>query len=140
VGAWYGVNVAGRIDPHLMRLTKGRLSLTFGQPVLLLYTVGAKTGRPRTNPVFFIRDGDDYVIAATKGGAAEHPSWYHNLRAAGEVDVEVLGERERRTVRESEGDERRRLWSRLLTLYEGYETYDERTERTIPVIVLSPVA
>jgi deazaflavin-dependent oxidoreductase (nitroreductase family) len=139
VGAWYGVKVAGRIDPYLMRLTKGRLSLTFGQPVLLLHTVGAKTGRARITPVFYIRDGDDYVIAATKGGAPEHPAWYHNVRGAQEIEVELFGKRERRTVRESEGPERDRLWSRLLTLYEGYETYDQRTERTIPVIVLSPV-
>jgi deazaflavin-dependent oxidoreductase (nitroreductase family) len=138
VGAWYGVRVAGRIDPHLVRLTKGRVSLVLGQPVLLLHTIGARTGQPRTTAVFYVRDGDDYVVAATKGGAPQHPAWYHNISAAGDLEVELFGRRERRIVHEAAGAERDRLWGRLRGLYAGYDTYDARTERTIPVLVLSP--
>jgi deazaflavin-dependent oxidoreductase (nitroreductase family) len=137
-GTWYGVEIAGRLDPHLMRWTKGRFSLAIGQPVILLHTIGAKTGAPRTNAVFYVRDADDYVIAASNGGAPKHPAWYHNLRAMNEIQVELFGQRDRRVVREAEGPERERLWKKLGTLYEGYDVYDKRAGRKIPVIVLSP--
>ena len=107
-----------------------------GRPMLILTTTGAKTGAVRLTPLVYSRDGDDLVIVASMGGAPRHPGWYHNLVANPLVTVEVNGTRfETRTVVVDEA-ERRRLYDRHAELHPSFKTYEARTSRVIPVIVL----
>jgi deazaflavin-dependent oxidoreductase (nitroreductase family) len=140
-GGWFFVNVAHHLDPFLLRVSKGRVSLAPGQPVALVTVKGAKSGLPRQTPLLFASDGADIVLLASNAGSARHPAWYHNLRANPEVDVIAPGGRSGRYLaHEADGPERERLWEIAADLYAGYDVYQGRAgERTIPVMVLSPV-
>ena len=79
VGRWLAKNIAPKVDPWLLRATGGRLAMGLMLPSALLTTTGAKTGQPRTNPVFYFHDGPDVIVIASNYGADKHPAWYHNL-------------------------------------------------------------
>lgn len=108
-----------------------------GTPVLLLTTTGRKSGRERTTPLTYGRDGDRYVVIASFGGSDHHPAWWLNLRANGEGRVRIGREEFAVTAAEVTGDERDRLWSLMCELYPGYDDYQRKTARQIPVVVLS---
>jgi deazaflavin-dependent oxidoreductase (nitroreductase family) len=107
-----------------------------GAKVLLLTTTGRKTGNPATTPLIYERDGDEYVIVASRGGSHQHPGWYRNLVKELIVEVQVLGDVFRAAARTATGDERERLWRLVLEQWPDYERYQERTDRQIPVVVL----
>lgn len=109
----------------------------FDSPLLLLTTTGRKTGKEWTTPLMYVEDGENLVVIASNGGAPHHPAWYLNLKANPEVRVRVK-ERDLR-AQEARGEERSRLFARLVEAYAGYENYQRRTEREIPVVVLHPV-
>jgi F420H(2)-dependent quinone reductase len=128
------------IDRRLIPLTRGRMKVAMGQPILLLHTVGARSEEPRTSPLLYTPYGEGFVVVASKAGATHHPAWYHNLRAhPGAVAVEVGGRRIPVRPRLVEGAEREELWRRVNDNYNGYETYQGRAgSRTIPVVLLEP--
>ncbi len=140
LGGWLFVTVFPVIDRRLMPLTRGRLKVAMGQPILLLHTLGGKSGQPRTTPLLYTPHGAAFVIVASKAGAAHHPAWYHNLRAHPDaVSVEVGGRRMPVRARVAEGVEREELWRRANDNYNGYETYQRRAGgRIIPVVLLEP--
>jgi deazaflavin-dependent oxidoreductase (nitroreductase family) len=141
VGGWYFVNVAMRVDRVLLPLTRGRISSAPGQQVLLLETVGAKSGERRRIPLVYVTDDDHIVLIASKAGAERHPGWFHNLRANPRVKVLAPGRSGEYNAREAEGEERGRLWHEAVDYYAGYDTYQGRAgSRRIPVVVLEPVA
>jgi deazaflavin-dependent oxidoreductase (nitroreductase family) len=107
-----------------------------GRPVLILTTEGARSGEVRENPLVWTRDGDDYVVIASKGGAPTNPSWFHNLRVHPDVTLEVGGERFGATARIAEGEERDRLYAAQAAMMPAFADYQARTSRQIPVIVL----
>ena len=107
-----------------------------GRPVLLLTTTGAQSGQPRLAPVVYSRDGDGYVIVASKGGAPTHPAWYHNLLANPVVTVEVGGETFEARARVTESVERDRLFAERVAQSPGFADYQKKTTRAIPVVVL----
>jgi deazaflavin-dependent oxidoreductase (nitroreductase family) len=110
-----------------------------GAPTLLLYGTGRKTGQSRTHALIFARDGDDYLIVASMGGAPRHPQWYLNLAAIPEAEIQVRAERLPVTARTAAaGGERERLWKIVTGVWPNYDVYQTRTEREIPVLVLSP--
>jgi deazaflavin-dependent oxidoreductase (nitroreductase family) len=124
---------------RVYRLTGGKVGGRIGKvPVLLLTTIGRRSGQPRTQPLAYTHVGDGYAVIASKGGAAQHPFWYLNLRANPLAEVTVG--REKRTVRarDAQGDERERLWRALADLYPAYDRYAQKTSRRIPVVVLEP--
>jgi deazaflavin-dependent oxidoreductase (nitroreductase family) len=139
-GSWFYVNAAPYVDRRLLRWSKGRLSISVGQPVALLEVVGAKSGKLRHTPVVFATDGDDVILIASRGGDTRHPGWFHNVRANPDVKLYAPGGRTGRyRARIAEGEERERAWRRALQVYPGYDTYQERAgKRRIPVVVLSP--
>ena len=140
-GGWYFINVANKIDKHLVPATDGRVSTAIGQQVVVVETIGAKSGQRRRIPLVYITDGNRIVLIASKGGAAKNPAWYHNLKAHSEVKVWAKGRSGRYRAREAEGEERERLWAEAVDYYAGYETYQARTGgRRIPVMVLEPVS
>jgi len=107
-----------------------------GRPVLILTTTGARSGLRRSIPLAYSRDGDDPVIAASKGGAPTHPAWYHNLVANPHVTVEVGGETYQAIAKVADPVERRRLYDLHAMNFPGFRDYELRTDRVIPVITL----
>ena len=109
------------------------------KPLLLLTTTGARTGEKRTTPLAYTRDGARYVIIASMGGAPAHPSWFHNLQAAGRATIEVDGETfdVRPTI--VHGAERRRLYDAQAEVLPSFREYEAKTTREIPVIALDRV-
>ncbi len=140
-GTWLYLHVFPHIDRPLLRLSGGRVSVSLGQPVLLLTTRGAKTGQLRSTPLLYVADGDNVVLIASNGGRSRHPAWYHNLRAHLEATLTVRGRSGQYQAREVTGEERERLWKKSLELNPGYATYQERAgKRLIPVMLLMPVS
>ena len=137
---WFLVNVGNKIDPYLMRASGGRLKTTVIAPTVLLTHTGAKSGKKRTTPLVYMRDGDNVVIVASKGGYPKHPAWYHNLRANPDTTIQVGSKRWPVRARVAEPTERARLWPRVLETYSGYGDYQRRTERKIPLVILEPRA
>lgn len=111
-----------------------------GVYTLLLTTTGRKSGEPYTTPLIYIEVDDGYAIVASKGGADDHPDWYHNLVANPSVEVQVGSEQFTATARTVDAQERAQLWPRLTDVWPDYDDYETRTSRKIPVVVLSPVA
>jgi deazaflavin-dependent oxidoreductase (nitroreductase family) len=107
-------------------------------PMLLLNHVGAKSGTERTSPLLYGRDGEDYVLVASKGGNPKNPAWYHNLRANPDTTVQVGSRTIPVHARVPEGEERERLFAMMVDVYSGYADYAERTDRKIPIVVLEP--
>jgi len=108
-----------------------------GRDILLLTTTGAKTGLPRTHPLVYTRDGDRYLIIASKGGAPTDPHWYRNLCAHPEVTVEAGPETFRaKAIPVPGGAERRRLYDQHAAINPGFKDYEKKTDRVIPAILL----
>ena len=123
----------------VFRATGGKLGAKFmrGAPVLLLTTIGRKSGAPRVAPLIYLRDGERLVIVASKGGMSHHPLWYRNLEANPSVEVELPGEKIAMRAARASDEEKARLWPKLLEIYPDYDDYQARTERNIPVVVLT---
>jgi deazaflavin-dependent oxidoreductase (nitroreductase family) len=140
LGGWLFVNVFPMVDRRLIPLSRGRLNVAMGQPILLLHTRGARSDQPRTTPLLYTPYGDAVIVVASKAGAEHHPAWYHNIRRhPDDVAVEMAGARRRVRARVVDGPERARLWERATDNYNGYDKYQMRAGgRTIPVIVLEP--
>ncbi len=132
--------ILGGLHRNVYRLTGGKVGARIANlPVLLLTTTGRKSGRPRTQPLTYARATEGYAVIASKGGAAQHPLWYLNLRANPLAEVTVGRETQEVRAREVEGEERERLWRQLADVYSGYDRYARKTSRRIPVIVLEPI-
>jgi deazaflavin-dependent oxidoreductase (nitroreductase family) len=93
----------------------------------------------RTAPLLYLEDGEGLVVVASVGGTPKHPAWYWNLKANPEARVQIKDRTLRVRAEEARGEEKRRLWARLVEMYPPYEDYQRRTEREIPVVVLRPV-
>ena len=130
---------ATKVHSSLYRAMGGRLGgRMVGSPVLLLVTTGRKSGRRRTTPLLYLEDRDRYVIVASNGGAPTTPLWWLNLRANPDATVELGGRKIHVRASEARGEEKRRLWKRLVAMYPSYEGYQQKTDREIPVILLEP--
>ena len=123
------------------RANAGRVSGHFeGKTLLLLHNTGAKSGAQRINPLVYATDGDNFVIAASKGGADSHPDWYYNVKAHPDVVVEVGEERIEVTAHiVPDGERRDALYLKLENILASFTEYKTKTDRVIPVIVLEPV-
>jgi deazaflavin-dependent oxidoreductase (nitroreductase family) len=108
------------------------------QPLLLLTHTGAKTGKWRTNPLAYFRDGDRYVVVASKGGAPTNPDWYYNLLANPRATIEVGTEQLEVTAEPAGPAERERLWAMVIERNPAFKEYAKKTRRTIPLVILTP--
>ena len=111
-----------------------------GATLLLLHHVGARSGTDRVNPLVYNRDGDRYVVFASKAGAPTNPDWYHNLKANPNVTIEVGTDTIEVAASEASGDERDRLFSAQVERSPQFGEYQRKTDRAIPVILLTPTA
>ena len=109
-----------------------------GVPTLLLTTTGRKSGIKRRTALIYGRDNADYVVVASKGGSPEQPAWYLNLEADPEVEIQVFDEVLPVVARTVGGEERERLWALMRQIWPAYDEYQTKTDREIPVVVLSP--
>jgi deazaflavin-dependent oxidoreductase (nitroreductase family) len=107
-----------------------------GAKVLLLTTTGRRSGESRTTPLIYGRDGDDYMVVASKGGSPAPPAWYLNLSEDADVEVQVKGDRFRARARTAGPEEKPGLWRTMAGEWPDYDAYQEKTEREIPVVVL----
>ena len=138
VGGWLSTNIAWKIDPLLLRLTRGRLSTAWPVATALLETRGARTGRPRRNATLYFHDGDRVTIVATLRGWPRNPGWYHNLRK--HPDVVYGGQPFRAEIVEDEA-QRQRLWEladRVYPPYAGFREQAGKAGRAVPIIQLVP--
>jgi deazaflavin-dependent oxidoreductase (nitroreductase family) len=132
------VNDHNRAIIDEFRANDGKLGGNFeGAPVLLLHSTGAKSGKPRVNPMMYLRDGERLVVFASKAGAPTNPDWYHNLVANPDATVEVGAETFAVHATVLIGAERDRLFAKQAQLYPGFKDYEARTTRTIPVVALT---
>jgi deazaflavin-dependent oxidoreductase (nitroreductase family) len=111
-----------------------------GRPLLLLTTTGARTGRRRTTPLVYLRDGERLLIFGSKGGSPTHPDWYHNLVANPRVGVEVGPEAYEAQATVLTGAERDRLYAQQAAVMPNFGEYQQKTKRTIPVVALTRVS
>jgi deazaflavin-dependent oxidoreductase (nitroreductase family) len=115
-------------DGHLWR----------GVPTLLLTTRGRQSGKLRRTALIYGRDGDSYVVVASKGGTPKHPAWYLNLSDDPDVTIQVLGDEMPVHAGTAEGARREELWSRMTDIWPDYDKYQAKTTRQIPIVVLEP--
>jgi deazaflavin-dependent oxidoreductase (nitroreductase family) len=122
------------------RATNGLIGHRFpgAPPMLLLDHVGAKSATHRTSPLLYGVDGEDLILVASKGGYPKNPAWFHNLVANPDTTVQVGSRRRPVHAHVADAEERERLWPLMLKVYSGYTDYQRRTEREIPLIILSP--
>lgn len=134
------VELFWRVHKRLYRWSNGRIGGRMANlPVLLLETVGRKTGTPRANALTYLAWGDSFVVIASLLGEPKHPGWYLNLSARPEVIVQIGSRRFEVRARDAEGEECSSIWRALVVQSPDYEQYRERTGRRIPVVVLSPI-
>lgn len=121
------------------RANDGKVGGQFeGAPLLLLHSIGAKSGQERVSPMMYQAVGDAYAVFASKAGAPTNPAWYHNLVSTPEASIEVGTQTVSVVAREVSGDERTAIWERQKAQYPGFADYESKTDRVIPVFVLDP--
>ncbi len=111
-----------------------------GVPIIVLTSLGARSGKIRKTPLMRVEHEGRYVVVASKGGAPEHPTWYHNLVAHPHVELQDGAVRRDYTAGELEGAERELWWERSVAVWPDYAQYATRTERLIPLFLLTPIA
>jgi len=134
--------VMGFFHVRLYRLTSGKIGGHMnGVDVLLLKTIGRKSGKTRTTPLMYKQDGNDYLIAASAAGAPKHPGWYWNaVKGTDPVEIQVLDQKITVNVTDTQGEERNQYYEDFKQISKNFVTYEEKTKRTIPVLKLSPQA
>lgn len=134
-----GLRWAGKLNIPLYRLSGGRIGGSLaGSPVLLLNTIGRKSGEPRTAPVVYLADGERQVVIGSNAGHRNEPAWSFNLKANPEAEVEIGRKRHPVRARIAEGEERAEFWRKINEQYSGFDDYEARTDREIAVFVLEP--
>lgn len=110
-----------------------------GKPVVLLTTIGAKTGKLRKTPLMRVEHGGQYAVVASLGGAPKHPVWYHNIKAHPQVELQDGTRTGDYEAREVSGEEKATWWRRAVEVWPDYADYQQKTDRDIPVFVLTPI-
>jgi deazaflavin-dependent oxidoreductase (nitroreductase family) len=139
--SWLLARTLHYVDRPLLKFSNGKVclaSIVTGLPLVMLTTIGAKTGQPRTTPLVGLVDGDKVILIASYYGSAHHPAWYHNLRAHPEAQLTRQGRTQTYLACEVNGDAYARYWQLAVETYAGYAAYKQRAgARHIPIIVLT---
>ncbi len=131
-------NLFGAEHVRVFRETKGQRGTHWrGTTILLLTTEGRSSHEPRTTPLIHRTDGERWIIVASKGGAPDHPGWFKNMQANPDAEIDLGPEQVPVRMSIAEGEERERLWTAMAEVWPAYNTYQEKTDREIPVVVLS---
>ena len=130
-----------RLQVYMYRRSGGkRMGMLRGMPLLLLTTVGRKTGIERVTPLMYIRDGENYVITASNSGGATHPAWFVNIKANPQASIQVGDMSGGVTARQASAEEKARLWAELVQRAPFFEDYRQKTTRDIPMVILQPTS
>ena len=140
------IKTMSKVNVALYRWTGGLLgsksrvgsAFPWGVPILLLTTIGHKSGMPRTMPLLFLEDGQNVVIVASHGGLPKNPLWYKNIEANPDVQIQIKRRKMKMRARTASPEERERLWPRLVAHYPDLASYATWTDRVIPVVICEP--
>ena len=140
------IKLMATVNVAVYKVTRGRVGGTWRigagwrdpVPICLVEHRGRRTGRLRTTPLVYLRDGDRVVVVASQAGRPRHPLWFRNIEADPEVTVQIKGERRPMRARTASPPERAELWPRLVDLYSDYDSYQSWTDREIPVVIIEP--
>ena len=140
------IKTMSKVNVAVYRWTGGFLGSTWrvgsafpwGIPILLLTTIGRKSGQPRVAPLNFIEDGENVIVVASQGGLPKDPLWYKNLQATPECEVQIKRRKRKMLARTTSSEERERLWPKLVAHYPDFASYATWTDRVIPVVILEP--
>jgi deazaflavin-dependent oxidoreductase (nitroreductase family) len=133
------LKVFSRLHVFLYRMSGGRIGGMFrGAPVLLLTTTGRKSRKRRTTPLLYLEERDRYVVVASVGGAPTHPAWYLNVRRDPAATIRIGRHDLAVTAEAASPEERARLWPKVTQIYPGYDAYQAKTSREIPIVILAP--
>ena len=133
-----GQRLFSRTHVAFYRLSRGRIGgRLWNSPVLILTTVGRKTGKKRTTPVLYLRDGDRIMIVASNGGRDQEPSWWTNLQHDHHAEVRIKSEKRKMIARKASEEEKSDFWPLLTKMYPAYSDYQRKTKREIPVVILT---
>jgi deazaflavin-dependent oxidoreductase (nitroreductase family) len=134
------IKLMSKLNTWVFQASGGRLGAKFpgGAPVGLLTTTGRKSGAARTTPLIYLADGERIVLVASQGGLPRHPLWYDNLVSKPEVAFRTPQGERRYRARTADATEKSALWPKLVAIYRDYADYQQRTDRSIPVVVLDP--
>jgi len=134
------IRVMSLLNTWIYRVSGGRLGARwmYGAPILLLTTVGKKSGQQRTTPLLYLDDGARVVVVGSQGGMAKDPLWVKNIEANPEVEIEIGSSKRRMHAHRGSGEEKARYWPALCKMYPDYADYQARTTRDIPILVLDP--
>ena len=135
----FQVWVMSRIHRAVYRASRGFLGSRIEGPVLLLTTVGRKTGRPWTAPLLYLTEEPGWAVIGSYGGDPQHPQWWLNLKTNPNATVQIKSAKIAVRAREAAGEERDRLWLEFVSMYSGYTEYEQRTNRSFPIAVLEPI-
>ncbi|HEV3070760.1 MAG TPA: nitroreductase/quinone reductase family protein [Solirubrobacteraceae bacterium] len=136
-----GAAAATRLHARILRATGGRISgrvLGVQTDVLVLRTIGRRSGKPRDAPMFSLKHGDGYAVVASNGAAKHTPAWWHNLQAQPDAEAFVAGKSYPVRARAASAQEVNELWPRFVQIYSGYEYYKSIATRDLPVVILEP--
>jgi deazaflavin-dependent oxidoreductase (nitroreductase family) len=133
------IRVITGVNMWLLSRSNGRIGKRFlGLPVLLITTIGRSSGEARTTPLFYLREGESFVLVASRGGTSRHPDWYQNIERNPRVAVQIAEETRKMTARMATEEEAQELWPKLTSMFKVWEKFQERSCRTFPVVILSP--
>lgn len=130
------LQVQSKMHRNIYQLSNGRLGAHFGAPTLLITTMGRKSGQPRTNPLFYLQDGVSWVVVASNAGSDLEPSWWLNLQAFPQAEIQIGGTKYYVSARTATAEEYGRLWTKLVAMFAGYADYQNQTTRKITVVIL----
>ncbi|MGB8331466.1 MAG: nitroreductase family deazaflavin-dependent oxidoreductase [Polyangiales bacterium] len=142
------IKIMSKVNVAIYRWTGGLLGSTWrvgsafpwGVPVLLLTTIGRKSGQPRTAPLLYIEHGDQVIVVGSQGGLPKDPLWYKNLQANPRCEVQIKRRKIKMTARTASPEQRAALWPKLVAHYPDFASYETWTDRVIPVVILEPIA
>jgi len=135
------LTLASQLHVFLYRASGGRIGGRLKTaPVLLLTTTGRRSGKERTTPLLYLEEDGQYVIVASVGGAPRHPAWFLNLRDEPNAKIRIGSRKLAVTARTATAEERARLWPLATRMYAGYDAYQAKTSREIPLVILTPAA
>lgn len=140
------IKLGSRLNTKVYKMSGGRVGANWRigagfkkpVPVILLTTLGRKSGKPRTVPLLYLRDGANVVVVASQGGMASNPAWYLNLKDNPDVTIQEGKHTTVMRARDATDDERQRLWPQLVEIYADFDTYQGWTDRKIPVVICEP--
>lgn len=130
------LKIQSRLHSLVYQKSGGRMGRYFGALTLLLTTIGRKSGKARTTPLFYITENQDWVIAGTNAGSDHHPAWWFNLQENPSARVQVNDQTYAVSILVATGEDRDTLWQSLLDIFSGYADYQKMTEREFPVVRL----